>query len=231
MKFFEAKDIVREHFSRLKFTTSMLIQSLTQGRRRVERHANFWWMTGIKSFNLVVDQATYSITTSGSGGLNLPNFKDHRSLLLSEDSGVTFTPVPVGEIDRTELDSYYMTTQPGVPEQGAIEDTTLVIFPPKPQLTYPMKLYYYQWTDNPTDNNTDDDLLKFFPMALVYSSIEWAYTMVLKDLVGAQYWKGMLGGEPFGSGGELAELKIESLKRDKYMAWHIGDPTTIKKVD
>lgn len=213
MKFFEAKDTVREHFSRLGFPSSQLIISLSQGRRFIEKYANFWWMRKEKDFNLVVDQATYSITTSGGGGLNLPKFKDARALIWKELAASTrFEPVLVGKNNKEELDVFYGTGDKGSPEEAFIEDTTLHIYPPKPQITYVMRLYHFEWTDNP-ENTLDDDLLNFFPMALVYSSIAWGYEMVLHDLQGAIYWKTLLGGRPFGRGGLLAEMRRENFKR------------------
>ena len=213
MKFFEAKDIVREHFSRLKFTTPMLIHSLTEGRHQLETHANFWWMKKEKDFSLVVDQASYSITTSTNDGLNLPKFKDARGLIWKEDASATrYDPVAVGKQEKQDLDVLYGTDDQGPPEAVAIDDTTLHIYPPKPQSTYVMRLYHYEWTDNPA-NPDDDDLLKYFGMALVYASLAWGFEMVLKDLQGAAYWKILLGGNPFGRGGMLAQMKKENFKR------------------
>lgn len=213
MKFFEAKDTVREHFSRTAFPTSQLILSLSEGRAAVERHANWWWMKKEKDFSLVVDQSSYSITTSTSNGLNLPKFKDARALVWKLNAAATqWDPVEIGTMSKPDADLAYATDGEGSPDLAIVDDTDLFIYPPKPQETYVMRLYHYEWTDNPV-NTSDDDLLKYFPMALVYASMAWGYEMCLKSPEGALYWKFLLGGKPFGSGGLLAQMKKENFKR------------------
>ena len=213
MKLFEVKFIVRQHFANLQLSPMMLNLSLTQGRREIETHGNWWWMKKEKDFSLVIDQSSYSITTSTSNGLNLPKFKDARGMIWKEDASATrFDPVAVGKQEKQDLDILYGTDDKGSPEAAAIDNVTLYIYPPKPQTAYVMRLYHYEWTDNPTNLN-NDDLLNFFPMALAYSSMAWGYEMVLKDLEGAAYWKQLLGGTPFGRGGLIAQMKKENFKR------------------
>lgn len=213
MKFFECKDIVREHFSRTGFPSSMLILSLTEGRHSIEMHANWWWMKQEKDFSLVVDQQEYSVTTSTSNGLNLPDFKDARGLLWKINAAATqWDPVAIGIMSKPDADLLYKTDGEGSPELAIIDNTSLFMYPPAPQETYVMRLYHYEWTDNPI-NTSDDDLLKFFPLALVYASLSWGYETYLKTPEGASYWRFLLGGTPFGSGGLLAKMKKENFKR------------------
>lgn len=215
MKLYEAKDIVREHFGRLKFPTTFLNHALTQGRRVVEKHGNFWWMRQTKDFSLVVNQPIYKIkTVSGSNALNLPNFKDARWLNWKEPTGVRYEPVSLGTLTKEELDLHYDTDDTGSPEAAIIENDELIIYPLLPDDTYGMRLYIYQWTDNPVSNLDSDDLLEFFPMALIYAALAWGYEMEVKDFSSANYWRLLLGGQPFGRGGELAKIKAENLKRD-----------------
>ena len=102
----------------------------------------------------------------------------------------------------------------GNPEFALIDNTTLKLYPPLPDFAYDLRLYFYQWTDNPTANTDTDDLLKNYGMALCYGAIIWGFEMQLKDLQGASYWRNLLGGTPFGHGGEIAKLKRENFKRD-----------------
>jgi hypothetical protein len=88
------------------------------------------------------------------------------------------------------------------------------VYPPDPDDTYDMRLYYYQWTSNPAANTSTDDLLKNFGSAVVYGALIWAFEIELKDIQGAAYWRNLLGGTPFGHGGEIARLKRENFKRD-----------------
>lgn len=214
MLLWEAKDIVRAHFGGTAFPTIQLDHALTQGRRMIETHANFWWMQGEKDFSLTIGQDSYPIY---SGDINLPNFKDARGLSWRTASGVSYEPVALGDITKEELDVLYDTDDEGEPEAAVIENATLYIYPPNPDAAYSMRLYRYSWTDNPAQTTAvtagGDDLLNFFPMALVYAALAWGYEMELKDMTGAQYWKQLLGGTPFGRGGELAKMKKENFKR------------------
>lgn len=209
MFLWECKDIVRSHFGGTAFPTTQLDHALTQGRRMIESHANFWWMEGSKDFSLTIDLQTYALAT---GVILLPNFKDARALSWREAAGVSYEPVALGDNTKEELDVLYDTDDEGSPEVAVIENGTLYLYPPKPDKAYSMRLYRYSWTDNPAQTATDD-LLSFFPMALVYAALAWGYELELKDLQGAQYWKTLLGGTPFGRGGELAKMKKENFKR------------------
>src|SRR3990170_4139729 len=140
MKLFEVKDIIREHFSRFNFPTRMLDLSLSQGRQQIEVQGNFWWMKSEKDFNLVVDQAEYSITTLSDGsGLNLPKFKDARALVWKKPTDTRYGIVDLGKIDKEDLDLTWDTDDEGNPEQSVIDNTTLIIYPPKPQVAYNMR--------------------------------------------------------------------------------------------
>lgn len=210
MFLWEAKDIVRAHFGGTAFPTVQLDHALTQGRRMIEEHANFWWMQGEKDFSLTINQQSYPLYT---GDILLPNFKDARALSWREAAGVSYEPVFLGDNTKEELDVLYDTDDSGSPETAVIENATLYIYPPKPNKAYSMRLYRYSWTDNPAQTAAADDLLNFFPMALVYAALAYGYELELKDLQGAGYWKGLLGGTPFGRGGELAKMKKENFKR------------------
>ena len=209
----DVKDVVREHFGRVGLPTSLLTFALAEGRKTIEREGNFWWMRASKDFSLVVNQQDYVIAASG-GDITIPNFKDARALHQKVSTETSWCPVELGTVEQDQLNLMYDTDAQGEPEFAVIDNMTLKVYPPKPQLTYDMRLYYYGFTDNPTSNTSDDQLLKNYGMALVYSAVAWGFEIELKDIQGAAYWRALLGGTPFGHGGEIARLKRENFKRD-----------------
>lgn len=185
----EAKDLVREHFGRLGFNSTMLVEALKQGRRLVEQQGNFWWMRAEKDFTLTVDQGEYSIIASASNGLNLPDFKQPIALSYRDVDGTDWSPVSLGERDKSVLDLLYQTDDEGAPQDAVVFVNTLHLYPPDPDAEYPMRLYYFQWTDGPTSNTETDDLLTQFPEALIYAAHVVGYEQILKDFQGAGYWR------------------------------------------
>lgn len=101
----EAKDVVREHFGRLGLNTTMLTLGLTEGRKIIEREANFWWMRDTYDASAVINQQDYSIQSGGD--FDIANFKDIRALLAKKASDVNWQPVEVGTVDHEELDQIY----------------------------------------------------------------------------------------------------------------------------
>lgn len=213
MLLYQIKDVVREHFGRIGLPTAILDLALAEGRKLIEHEANFWWMEDEATFNLVVDQADYDIAASG-GEITIPNFKDAQALFWRTTGTTHWDPVSLGENTKDDLDLLYGTADEGSPEAAYLQDKKLYIYPPKPQLTYDMKLYYWGYTTNPAGNNdTADELTNNWGMALIYAALIWGYEIYLKDLQGATYWRTLLGGPQFGKGGEIAKLKRENLKR------------------
>ena len=206
MQLWQVKDIVREHFGRTGFNTNMLTLALDEGRRIIENEGNWWWMKDINNFTLTIDQQEYDIETGGD--IVEPDFKDLRWLSYRQSSAsVQWEPIEVGSIGKEELDMMYQTDDEGPPEAAALENKTLFIYPPKPQVAYPMRLYFYQWTSNPTSNTSTDDLISRYPMALAYAALIWGYEIELKDMQGAQYWRALLAAE-------IKKIKRENLKRE-----------------
>lgn len=208
----EIKDVVREHFGRMGLPTVILDLALAEGRKLIEREANFWWMRATTTFNLVIDTQDYLIGSTLA--VNIVNFKDARALNFKKSTETRWRPLSLGIYDQEELDVMYPTDSAGAPELAIVDNTTLKIYPPKPDLAYNMKLYHYNWTDNPVTNILSDDITKNYGMALIYAAIIWGYEIELKDMQGAIYWRKLLGGEPFGRGGEITKLKRQNLKRD-----------------
>ena len=141
---------------------------LASGRRDIEKIHNFYWMRATKSFNLVIDQASYSITTSPSGGLNLPNFKDIRVLFEKDPAFSRWTEVEIKDFNQAE--PLYPTDDTDEPEAAVIDNNTLFVFPPKPDKAYNMRLYHWEWTTNPAANTGTDDITDRWPELLIYSA-------------------------------------------------------------
>ena len=208
----EVKDVIREHFGRMGISTSLVDIALKEGRKLVEKEANFWWMRGTIDFVLGVNQQDYVIGTGED--VEIDNFKDGRALQWKKTTDVRWSSVDFGTMDEEELNLMYDETDTGNPEAAIMDNVTLKVYPPFPDQQYDMRFYYYAWTDNPTLNTDTDDLLKNWGMCLVYAGVIWGYEIILKDLQGAGYWRNLLGGTPYGRGGEIAKLKRENLKRD-----------------
>jgi hypothetical protein len=213
MLYYEVKDMVREHFGRMGLPTGILDTALAESRKMIEREGNFWWMRGIANFNLVASTTTYAI---GSGlAIDIAKFKDARALQQKKSTDTRWEPVELGVIDQEDLNLMYDNDDPGEPEYAIIDNTTLYVYPPLPDLAYNMRLYYYKWTDNPGANtSTTDELILYYGSAIVYGALIWGFEIELKDIQGATYWRNLLGGTPFGHGGEIARLKRENFKRD-----------------
>lgn len=212
MYLYEAKDFVREHFGRLGLPSTLLNLALAEGRKMIEREGNFWWMRTIADWSLIVGQQEYTIEDGGD--VDIANFKDARALQYKESSEERWGHIDLGIIEEDELNLMYDEDDDGPPEFAVIDNVTLKLYPPEPDEAYDMKLYAYQWTDNPTDNTETDDLLRNYGIAVCYGALIWGFEIELKDIQGAQYWRSLLGGTPFGRGGEIARLKRENFKRD-----------------
>ena len=145
MQLFECKDVIRAHLQRFTIEDKILTHCLSLGWQMIEGHANFWWMRNTKDFNLILDTASYNITTSATGDLALPNFKDARALIWKDPTAVRYDPVLLGKVDRDELDLWYDTDDEGHPEHAIIENVTLLIYPPKPQILYNMNKNTVIW--------------------------------------------------------------------------------------
>jgi hypothetical protein len=203
----EVKDAVREHFGRTGFNTPMLEQALAKGRRMVEQEGNFWWMHDEHDFDLVIDQGSYSITTTSSNGLGLSNYKALEFLSWREDGSTgAYNLLSTGEAEKAVLDTLYDTDDEGEPEDAAIQGTTLYIYPENPDDEYEMRMYYYQWTSNPTLNSDTDSLLTQFPDALIHAAKIVGYEDILKDFEGAKYWRHQLNEQ-------IVLIKRENMER------------------
>lgn len=94
MLYFQVKDIIREHLARTTFPTSMLDESLTNGRQIVEQAGNWWWMKAEADFRIVTRQGVYPINTSGQpvGPVKVRGFPPSTTSSSGSEIGVEIQP-------------------------------------------------------------------------------------------------------------------------------------------
>ena len=209
MELGKIKDIVRDIIGRDVVQSHIMTFGLDNARREIEKTANFYWMRASKTWNCVVDQQDYSITTSGSGGLNLPNFKDVLALFSQVSGSNQWTEVRPGDVFY--LEQQYATTATGQPRRYVVDNTTLKVYPPEPEQTFPMKLWHFEWTSNPTANtNSTDELVSRWPEALIYAGCIWGFTQIRKDESKANLYRQLL---------KLEIKKIQDLNLERMLSW------------
>lgn len=147
--------------------------------------------------------------------ISIPGYKDFRGALTKRPNDSDWNYVEVGGITKEEADNHWSINDPGMPEVILIENFDLLTYPPFPDQTYTVYLFYYQWTSNPASNLATDELISRFPDALIFSSLAWAYDLELKDPQGAGYWRTLLAGKPgeIGIGGEIAKIRRHNMQR------------------
>ena len=203
----QVRDVVRENVGRDKASSHLLEWSLDQGLREIEKTGNYYWMRAVKTWSAIVDQQPYSITTSTSGGLNIPKYKDTRILLVSDQtlSNPDWDEV-FGPIDIEDIGLQFADTDEGMPVAWALDEATstgtledpataatspsILLYPPKPDKTYSLRLHYFQWTSLPsaTTSSAHEVLLRW-PEALIYLATEALLTSITKDPQFATVWR------------------------------------------
>lgn len=198
MELYKVRDIVREQVGGADaLSEAALTWAVERGLREIEKSGNFYWMEATKEWSLVVDQGEYSIYTSTSSGLNIPNWKDSRILLI-QDATLThpFWDEVEGPVTAEEFVPRYATDDTGISKYFYIDegntDATLKLLPPDPDKTYSMRWYYYQWTSLPTDVTSDDhEVLMRWPEALIYLATEQGMILKTKDLAAGAVWRSL----------------------------------------
>jgi hypothetical protein len=203
----QVKDIIREYAGKTGLPTTMLDLCLENARLDIEKFQNFWWMQADLDWLTVVDQAAYPLKVDTTNGLEITNFKDIRALKFKEETEVDWQPVDVGTHTKEDLDSMYDEDETGDPELAVVEGDNLILYP-IPDDEYDVRIYYWEYTSN-TTNLESDELTAHFPMALVYAAYKWIHEVYLKDPQGATYWRQLLEGK----GGELFKMRRENFKR------------------
>jgi hypothetical protein len=206
MNIAQIRDIVRENVGRDKISEHVLSWSLDQGLREIEKCGNFYWMRAVKTWSCVVNQQSYSVTTSTSNGLNIPNFKSPRILLTSDQtlSNPDWDEV-FGPIDMEDVGLQFADTDDGQPVAWGFEESTitatqedpntaatsphLLLYPPNPDKTYSMRLHYFQWTSLPASTiSSAHEVVLRWPEALIYMATEQALISITKDPQYATVW-------------------------------------------
>ncbi len=207
MKLAQVKDIVRENVGRDKASAHLLDWSLDVGLREIEKTGNYYWMRAVKTWSAIVNQQAYSITTATSGGLNIPNYKDTRILLVSDQtlSNPDWDEV-FGPIDMEDIGLQFADTDTGMPVAWSLDESTttatledpataatspsILLYPPEPDKTYSLRLHYFQWTSLPTSTpSAAHEVLLRWPEALIYLATEALLTSITKDPQFAAVWR------------------------------------------
>jgi hypothetical protein len=221
LNYFQVRDIVREHVGRDRLAEHSLNWCMERGLREIEKTGNYYWMEATKTFSLVVDQGDYSVYTSASGGLNIPNFKDSRILLMSDQtlSSPGWDEVP-GPEQIESVKPQFQDDDEGEPQvwtkKEGNTDVTLQVWPPNPNKTYSMELHYYQWTSLPTDVTSDDhEVLMRWPEALIYLAVEQGMILATKDLQAGAFWRSLFSNPNPTTEDELKQITRYHVARAK----------------
>ena len=183
----EAKVMVKALMARGDLEPLMLDFFLAQGRRLIESETNFYWMKASKDFNLTVNQGEYVITASP---VSVSDFKDMRYLLWKDPSELRYNALSPNELDI--LDTNYETTGTGAPEAFNLDNVTIRLFPIDPDQAYNMRLYYWAWTANPTNDTSTDELLTRWPDVLIYASVSRGLMTMTQNVEAAKPWIAMM---------------------------------------
>ena len=198
MELYKVRDMVREHVGGADALSELaLTYCIERGLREIEKSGNWYWMEAIKTWSLTVNQGEYSIYTSTTNGLLLPNWKDSR-ILLVQDATLTHPFWDEVEGPKTAEDYVprYATDDTGMPKFFYVDesttDATLNLLPPDPDKTYSMKWYIYNWTTLPTDVTAEThEVLKRWPEALIYLAVEQGMILKTKDLQSGAFWRSL----------------------------------------
>lgn len=180
------KDTIREHFGRVGWPTFMLDAALASARRDIEKEGNYYWMRTSGTFNTVASTASYAIT---SGTINQANFKDLRSLHVKESTDTMWSEVEVGIISLEEAKMSFATDDTDMPVLAVVDNVTLYLFP-TPDDAYNMDMYFWQWTSNGS-NLESDELSSRFPEALIYGAMVWGCDQWEKNSEAADRWRAL----------------------------------------
>ena len=205
MTYGEVKDVVREHYGRIGWPSAMLVHALEGARRDIEKYQNFYWMRDSATFNTVASTQSYII---GSGSaVNEANFKDIRALHVKESGDTIWTEVTVGDLTQEEAALIYPTDEEQMPLTAILDNSTLYLYP-IPDAVYNMKLWFWQWTSNPTANTSSDELTSRFPEALIYGALIWGAEQFDQNYQEADRWRALFAQE-------LTKIHRHSLERER----------------
>jgi len=190
----EVQDVVRDFVGRDNIKPNLMTFAVDSGLREIEKRINAWWMRRNIEFNATDGNQFYLIRSAASGGLNLPNYKDVMMLLSKSTTDTLWERVLVTEFDIAE--QVYATDSTGEPQMAVIDNDRITLFPPDPNDTWNMKMYYWQFTSLPTDETSDDhEVLRFWPEALIYAATMHLTQYLTKDVQMAAPYSGLFEAE------------------------------------
>jgi len=167
------RDLVRTKLGDPSLDPTELDLFMDGGRHELESRGNYYYEAGRKTHTLVSGEGNYSLTSTTSGpastgtsGLNLTSYKEHRSLFIQDVSGTTWLPLEIGSW-HSGLDM--LPTTSAKPQMAVVENETLW-FVPTPNAAYPIVLLHWNWSANPALGTSTDELLTRWYMALLYAA-------------------------------------------------------------
>ena len=194
MKKSEVQDVVRELVGRENLKDHMMTFAMDSGLREIEKRINAWWMRRRIDFTATDGNQFYLIRSAASGGLNIPNYKDIVMLLSKSTTDTLWERVLITEFDVAE--QIYATDSTGEPQMAVIDNDRITLFPPDPDATWNMRMYYWQYTNLPTDDTSDDhEVLRFWPETLIYAATMHLTQYITKDVQMAAPYSGLFEAE------------------------------------
>ena len=185
----EIQDLLRSKLGVPDIDPFVLKYILAQGRRELETRGNYYYMVGgPKDHTLTISTQSYSLTSSSGTGLGITNYKDKRSLFIKDVAGTQYIQLPIGSwVSSIEE----MPTTSAKPQAAVIENDT-IYFLPTPDAAYPVRLLYFNWTTNPADITSTDELFTRWPDAILYASIMAGKRFLTQGKDQASEWEGMM---------------------------------------
>ena len=178
------KDLLQETLGNVELSLEMTDFLLASGRREIEKRVNVYWMTQTTDFQLIPNQASYTISAAP---ISRSAFKDIFFVsyrIFGSNSKWTDVPQRGFQI----LNNQFEPGEPGTPKACAVDNLSLIFFP-LPLLAYQIRLHAFEWTTNPTDNvTTGDELMTRFPEAMLYAATMTGTLLFTKDQAMAKPW-------------------------------------------
>jgi len=179
MTFGEIKDLVRDHIGRTDIPPHQMKYFMDSARRLIEKEQHWYWMEAQDTWSTVVGQAEYAITVTAGGGLNLPAYKDVKTLYEKTTTSSLWTEVEITDFQQAR--PQWSVDDTGEPEKAVFQNLSIFLFPPLPDAIYDMMMDYWQWTDNPASNNLTDELCTRFPELLIYAATMFGTKFLTKN--------------------------------------------------
>lgn len=185
----EVQDLLRTKLGQPDLDPLTLKMFLEWGRYELLSRGNYYFDVGLKDHTLVNAQQTYSLTASTSNGLGITNYKEHRELFIRDVSGATWLPVPIGSWDGSLPDHSH--TVAGKPQVATVENETLYLFP-TPDAAYPVRLLHFNWSTNPADVTSTDELFTRWSQAIFYAAMMVAKRFMTQNPAAGDEWEKMM---------------------------------------